>query len=94
MAGARPLPSFGDCTAACCYRVAAHGRGLCETHYKTWSSAGSPRAEAFDAWRTRARQPATRRVLSLRGCPNWSAWRSCTPSSVGWLIRSARRRRT
>ena len=69
MAGARPLPSFGDCTAACCYRVAAHGGGLCETHYKTWVADGSPRDEAFDAWRARARQPATRRVLSLRGLP-------------------------
>ena len=24
---ARPLPSFGDCTAGCCYRSAAHGGG-------------------------------------------------------------------
>lgn len=66
---ARPLPGFGDCTAACCYRVAAHGLGLCEMHYQLWISAGSPRGQALDEWRRRARQPANRRVLSLRGLP-------------------------
>lgn len=68
-AQARPLPSFGDCAAACCYRVAAHGLGLCEMHYRLWVSAGSPRGQALEEWRRRARQAANRRVLSLRGLP-------------------------
>lgn len=69
LAQARPLPGFGDCTAASCYRVAAHGLGLCGVHYKLWGKAGSPRGHALDEWRRRARQPANRRVLSLRGLP-------------------------
>ena len=66
---ARPLPGFGDCTAASCYRVAAHGLGLCDLHYKLWMRAGQPRGRALDEWRRRVRQPANRRVLSLRGLP-------------------------
>ncbi len=69
LADARPLPGFGDCMAASCYRVAAHGLGLCDMHYRLWGKAGSPRGRALDEWRRRARQPANRRVLSLRGLP-------------------------
>ena len=68
-AGARPLPSYGDCTAACFYRVAAWGLGLCDTHYRRWFKDGSPCGDAFDQWRRRARQPSNRRILSLRGLP-------------------------
>ena len=69
LARARPLPSFGDCTAASCFRVAAHGLGLCEAHYRIWIKDGSPRGSALERWRATVRQPATRRVLSLRGLP-------------------------
>jgi integrase len=69
LAQARPLPSFGDCTAACCYRGAAHQLGLCETHYRMWIAAGSPRGAALERWRQRVRQPSSGRVLSLRGLP-------------------------
>ena len=69
LASARPLPSYGDCTAGSCYRVAACGLGLCDAHYKRWIGDGSPRGDAFDRWRRRARQPSNRRILSLRGLP-------------------------
>ncbi len=89
---ARPLPGFGDCTAASCYRVAAHGLGLCDLHYKLWMRAGQPRGRALDEWRRRVRQPANRRVLSLRGLPELVRLESSTPSSAGPPSRSALRR--
>ncbi len=66
---ARPLPTFGDCTAASCYRVAAHDLGLCEVHYRLWIRAGHPQGQALAEWLSRARQPTSRLVLSLRGLP-------------------------
>lgn len=69
LAKAQPLPSFGDCTAASCFRVAAHGLGLCEAHYRIWIKDGSPRGAALERWCATVRQPATRLVLSLRGLP-------------------------
>jgi len=72
LAQARPLPSFGDCTAGCCYRIAAHGLGgvgLCETHYRMWIAGGSPRGAALEHWRQRVRQPSSAQVVSLRGLP-------------------------
>jgi len=94
LAQARSLSSFGDCTAACCYRLAGHGLGLCECHYRMWIADGSPRGEALERWRRRVRQPASRQVLSLRGLPELVGRRSSTPSSAGWPNRCARRRRT
>jgi integrase len=69
MAQARPLPSFGDCTAGCCYRVSAHALGFCETHYRMWIASGSPRGTALEQWRQRIRQPSSAQVVSLRGLP-------------------------
>ena len=70
IAQARPLASFGDCTAASCYQTAAFGEvGLCRVHYRTWIAAGSPRGRAMDEWRRRVRQPSDAGVLSLRGLP-------------------------
>jgi len=68
LAGAKPLRSFGDCTAASCYRSAEFGEvGLCRAHYGMWMAAGSPRGGAIGQWRRRVRQPLDGRVLSLRG---------------------------
>jgi integrase len=69
LARARPLPGFGDCQAASCYRTADHRGGLCAVHYRLWITAGSPNGAARDAWLARVRAPSSGRVLSLRGLP-------------------------
>lgn len=69
LARARPLTSFGDCTAGSCFLAAAHETGLCELHYRLWNTAGHPQGEDLEAWRRRTRQPTSRLVLSLRGLP-------------------------
>jgi integrase len=69
LARARPLPGFGDCQAASCYRAADHRCGVCAAHYRLWIIAGSPRGAARGAWLARIRAPSNGRVLSLRGLP-------------------------
>ena len=66
---ARPLSDYGPCAAACCYRAAASGLGLCDSHYKRWIKDGSPRGADLIRWRRRVAQPANRKILSLRGLP-------------------------
>ncbi|MGH9091874.1 MAG: tyrosine-type recombinase/integrase [Acidimicrobiales bacterium] len=70
LATATPLSDLGPCGAACCYLGVAHPEsGLCEIHFRTWRQAGRPRGRRFNDWAARARQPASSRVLSLRGLP-------------------------
>jgi integrase len=67
---ATPLSDLGSCKAGCCYLSVAHPEtGLCEIHLRVWREAGRPRGRRFEAWAARARQPASSRVLSLRGLP-------------------------
>jgi len=67
---ATPLSDLGPCKAGCCYLSVAHPEtGLCEIHLRAWREAGRPRGRRFEAWAARARQPASSRVLSLRGLP-------------------------
>ena len=43
--------------------------GSASLHDSLWHEAGRPRGAAFEGWAARVRQPANRRVLSLRGLP-------------------------
>jgi integrase len=49
--------------------VAHPETGLCEIHLRIWREAGRPKGRRFEEWAARARQPASSRVLSLRGLP-------------------------
>lgn len=67
---AQPLESLGECAVASCYLAAAYKQArLCEAHYHAWSRAGCPQGRRFDVFLSRGSQPASRRVLSLRGLP-------------------------
>ena len=70
LAGARPLPGFGSCVVASCFLEAAYKAVcLCDGHYRSWRRHGRPAGRRFQDWAARAPQPATGRVLSLRGLP-------------------------
>ena len=67
---ATPMSDLGSCAAACCYLKMAHPEtGLCEIHLRAWREDGRPSGRRFEQWAARARQPASSRVLSLRGLP-------------------------
>ena len=70
LAQAQPCSDLGRCLAGCCYLAMVHPViGLCEPHFQLWQVGGRPTGRAFERWAAIVRQPASSRVLSLRGLP-------------------------
>ncbi len=68
LADAAPRPSYGSCTVAACYLPAAYAATeLCESHHQRWRREGEPGGAPLRRWQATVPQPATDRVLSLRG---------------------------
>jgi hypothetical protein len=68
LAAASLSPGFGSCVVASCFLEAAFKEiCLCDRRYRSWRRHGRPAARRFEDWADRAPQPATVRVLSLRG---------------------------
>jgi len=68
-APASPRPSFGKCQVVACQRWAHHREPtLCASHYRRWTGASRPRAEALRAWCAQETSLDTdRRVARLGG---------------------------
>jgi integrase len=69
-ADAVPLEGYGPCAAASCWLPACYKQSrLCEAHYHAWHRHGCPGGRRLEAFLAAAPQPASSRVLSLRGLP-------------------------